>query len=179
MLSDCHLASRCKAGATCLTDSCNACKKILNSHKIHVCINASISICDQTSKSLAGAARDPRQHMCWIITIFIPMSVACHEREEAPARQNCVCMYVCMYACTCVGMYVCTYACMCVCMHVGRSTRAPRRGDLCIHVLQEPRDGTARHTEDKARKKVWRCFVTALSCMQRTICDCQIQNREP
>ena len=56
MLSDCHLASRCKAGATCLTDSCNACKKILNGHKIHVCINASISICVQTSKSLAGAA---------------------------------------------------------------------------------------------------------------------------
>ena len=39
-----------------MTDSCNACKKILNGHKIHVCINASISICVQTSKSLAGAA---------------------------------------------------------------------------------------------------------------------------
>ncbi len=78
------------------------------------------------------------------------MSVACHEREEAPPRQKSVCMYARMY--------------------VGKSTRAPRRGVLCIYVLQEPRDGTARHTEDKARKKVWRCFMMALSCMQRTIC---------
>ena len=42
---------------------------------------------------------DHRQHMCWIITIFIPMSVACHEREEAPPRQKSVCMYVCTYVC--------------------------------------------------------------------------------
>ncbi len=34
-----------------------------------------------------------------------------------------------------------------VCMYVGKATRAPRRGVLCIYVLQEPRDGTARHTE--------------------------------
>ena len=74
-------------------------------------------------------------------------------------------------------MYVCTYVCMCVCMHVGRSTRAPRRGDLCIHVLQEPRDGTARHTEDKARKKVWHCFMMAVLAKDH-LCDCEIQNRE-
>ena len=40
---------------------------------------------------------DNRQHMCWIITIFIPVSVPCHERQEAPPRQKCVCMYACMY----------------------------------------------------------------------------------
>ena len=62
------------------------------------------------------------------------------------------------------------YVCMHVCMCIGKSSRAPRRGVLCIYVIQEPRDGTARHTEDKARKKVWHCFMMAVSCMQRTIC---------
>ena len=61
MLSDCHQASRYKADATCLTNSCNACKNILNGHKIHVCINASISVCVQTSKFLAGAASSASQ----------------------------------------------------------------------------------------------------------------------
>ena len=61
ILSDCHQARRYKAGATCLTDSCNACKNILNGHKSHVCINASISVCVQTSKFLAGAASSASQ----------------------------------------------------------------------------------------------------------------------
>ncbi len=46
-----------------------------------------------------------------------------------------------------------------------------------IYVIQEPRDGTARHTEDKARKKVWHCFMMAVLAKDH-LCDCEIQNRE-
>ena len=69
------------------------------------------------------------------------------------------------------------YVCMHVCMYIGKSTRAPRHGVLCIYVIQEPRDGTARHTEDKARKKVWHCFMMAVLAKDH-LCDCEIQNRE-
>ncbi len=44
---------------------------------------------------------DHRQHMCWIVTIFLPVSVACHEREKAPRRQKCVCLYIYIYVCVC------------------------------------------------------------------------------
>ena len=62
---------------------------------------------------------DHRQHMCWIITIFLPASVACHEREKAPRRQKCVCLHICvcicLYICHCVCVYTRMYDCMCVC----------------------------------------------------------------
>ena len=111
MLSDCHQASRCKAGATCLTDSCNACKKILNGHKIHVCINASISICVQTSKSLAGAASSAAEPDALSLQAQLD-SFLFPETPMDSLRQICSTflfpetpMYVCMYVCMCVCMY--------------------------------------------------------------------------
>ena len=111
MLSDCHQASRCKAGATCLTDSCNACKKILNGHKIHVCINASISICVQTSKSLAGAASSAAEPDAPAYKLNLTVSCSLKHRWisfDKSVQLSCSLKHRCTYVCIYVCVYVCT-----------------------------------------------------------------------
>ena len=52
------------------------------------------------------------------------------------------------------------YVCMYVCMYVGKATRAPRRGVLCIYVLQEPMDG--KHDTLKARLCMYACMYVCM-----------------
>ncbi len=77
---------------------------------------------------------DHRQHMCWIITIFLPASVACHEREKAPRRQKCVCLHICVCICLYICHCVCTHVCMIVCVYVRVCMYVCVCAYVCIYV---------------------------------------------